>query len=497
MQENPSFYTSGRREALAAELAQHPPATLYDWLARRAADADTAFETFLKPGRYRQVAPLSYARWWDQVSRIANLLRSLGIGEGDVVTLWAPNLPATAAALVAGLTAGQVLLLAPRTPPEAAVARMAELGSRLLITTAPFPGMNLWTAVEAVRPELPALRYILQIDPAAYLGRWGRWQAHMAMRRLGKAEPVPGQQLGDLLRTAAHQPEALTFSPVGGERPALHGLAGEPLSHAALLQRARGLAAALPPPGLVPWTAPLSSAAEVLTCLLWPLGAGGRVLVCGPAGLEAAPTRQALGAWAAHYAPAWLPLPASLLLEGLAGGWTAADLPPACHVLGWGPAVAPAAWATVTAQLGREPWALPADLAGVGAIQPPGAPPVALPGIEPQPLRPPVFLHQGHPVEPAAVEAVLAQHPAVWEVAVAGRREAGAGAVPVAFVRLAPGQEVAPQALYDFAQEHLPVAEMVPRGIRLVTALPRTWRGEPDRLALRTAEEAARAQAEA
>jgi fatty acid CoA ligase FadD22 len=91
-------------------------------------------------------------------------------------------------------------------------------------------------------------------------------------------------------------------------------------------------------------------------------------------------------------------------------------------------------------------------------------------------------------VGPLEIEAVLAGHPAVTEVAVAGvRDELGASRLE-AFVVLAPGAaspaEVAAE-LVAFARERL-APHKVPRAVRFVDALPRTPTGKLRRFILRS-----------
>ena len=79
--------------------------------------------------------------------------------------------------------------------------------------------------MELVRPEVPTLENILQLDLTAFLGRWQRMTARSSLRRIGKAEPIPGQQIGDLLATAAKlNPLASIPDPI---LPAIHGLHAE------------------------------------------------------------------------------------------------------------------------------------------------------------------------------------------------------------------------------------------------------------------------------
>jgi acyl-CoA synthetase (AMP-forming)/AMP-acid ligase II len=83
----------------------------------------------------------------------------------------------------------------------------------------------------------------------------------------------------------------------------------------------------------------------------------------------------------------------------------------------------------------------------------------------------------GHRVSVKEIEEVLARHPAVVEVAVAGTSDAVAGEAAVAFVVKHIGAELAEDDVRRWAREHL-AAYKVPRDVVFLTALPRTPNGK-------------------
>jgi o-succinylbenzoate---CoA ligase len=93
-----------------------------------------------------------------------------------------------------------------------------------------------------------------------------------------------------------------------------------------------------------------------------------------------------------------------------------------------------------------------------------------------------LILSGGENVYPAEVEAVLAAHPAVAEVAVVGRTDRAWGEVPVAAVVLRPGAVL--EGLADWTRSRL-AAFKVPRDVVALPALPRTALEKVDRAALR------------
>jgi len=84
-----------------------------------------------------------------------------------------------------------------------------------------------------------------------------------------------------------------------------------------------------------------------------------------------------------------------------------------------------------------------------------------------------VIKHGGYSVYALEVEDALAAHPAVAEVAALGLPDPSKGEVPVAAVRLKPGESAAPEELVAFGREHLSDYKW-PRQVVLVDELPRT-----------------------
>jgi O-succinylbenzoic acid--CoA ligase len=95
-----------------------------------------------------------------------------------------------------------------------------------------------------------------------------------------------------------------------------------------------------------------------------------------------------------------------------------------------------------------------------------------------------VIVTGGEKVWPAPVEAVLARHPSVAEVAVAGRPDPEWGERVVAItVPTDPAEPPSLDVLREWAKQHLP-AYAAPRELVVVTALPRTALGKLRRAGL-------------
>jgi fatty-acyl-CoA synthase len=88
-----------------------------------------------------------------------------------------------------------------------------------------------------------------------------------------------------------------------------------------------------------------------------------------------------------------------------------------------------------------------------------------------------MYISGGENVYPAEVEAVLAQHPSVREVAVVGVPDARWGESGRAYVVTSDGVALDPDALRAFAAERLARFKL-PREFVAVTSLPRTETGK-------------------
>jgi long-chain acyl-CoA synthetase len=89
-------------------------------------------------------------------------------------------------------------------------------------------------------------------------------------------------------------------------------------------------------------------------------------------------------------------------------------------------------------------------------------------------------------VYPREIELVFAQHPAVAESAVIGVPDPLRGEVPQAMVVLREGAEATPQGLLAWCRQRL-AAYKIPRGLRIVPALPKTVTGKILKSQLRAA----------
>jgi fatty-acyl-CoA synthase len=89
-----------------------------------------------------------------------------------------------------------------------------------------------------------------------------------------------------------------------------------------------------------------------------------------------------------------------------------------------------------------------------------------------------LVIRGGHNIDPAPVEDIMFQHPAVGFAAVVGQPDAYAGELPVGYVQLKPGASVEPGELEAFVRERTPERAAVPVQIIPIDPMPLTGVGK-------------------
>ena len=188
-------------------------ASVYALLCETArAHADRPAIAFqLRGGAGEPVTTLNWADFLGEVTRVANLLRSLGIGPADTVAYLLPNLPETAVALVAGMTAGIVAPINPLLEPEQISAILRETGAKVLVTLSPFVRTDISAKASYAVRHAPECRVVLEASLGAYLPVPQRWIARaLAPRRVAAGTA----RVLRLSREAArHRADRLDFAP--------------------------------------------------------------------------------------------------------------------------------------------------------------------------------------------------------------------------------------------------------------------------------------------
>ncbi|MCI2399151.1 acyl-CoA synthetase [Aliiroseovarius subalbicans] len=148
------------------------PVTLYQRLKQT---ADTfgprpAVSYQITSGPTDKKETLTWNQLHDSSVQAANLFRSLGVGEDDVVAYLLPNANETLYTLMGGAIAGIVNPINPLLDAEQVGAILRETGAKVLVTLKSFPKTEVaQLAAEAVKLA-PNVKTVLEIDLNRYLG---------------------------------------------------------------------------------------------------------------------------------------------------------------------------------------------------------------------------------------------------------------------------------------------------------------------------------------
>ena len=135
------------------------------------------------------------------IIQTANMLSALGITQSDTVAIFLPDIPELEIALWASCMIGKGFPIHPGLSDEQTGNLLKHTKASTLITLGPYPDLDIWDRVERIRPHLPSLRTILQIDLVENLSGFKKFGTRFSLRTKGKSEKIPGQQLGDFHRT--------------------------------------------------------------------------------------------------------------------------------------------------------------------------------------------------------------------------------------------------------------------------------------------------------
>ncbi len=174
------FSSIADRNAIEAEKAweeRDHPVSIYE-LLRRTTDKfpdrpAVSFQITSGPGDKAET--VTWQQFHDRSVQAANLFRSLGVGEGDVVAYLLPNCNEALYALIGGAIAGIVNPINPLLEPEQIASILRETGAKVLVTLKSFPKTNVaQVAAEAVKLA-PNVKTVLEVDLNRYLSPPKSW----------------------------------------------------------------------------------------------------------------------------------------------------------------------------------------------------------------------------------------------------------------------------------------------------------------------------------
>ncbi|MEQ5871378.1 acyl-CoA synthetase [Sagittula sp. NFXS13] len=219
-----AFATMEDRAALEAEKPYEQrdvPDTLWAQLERTAQAFPNrpAVSYQLLSGPNDKAETLTWAELRDRTAQVANLFRSLGIGETDVIAYVLPNANETVTTLLGGAVAGIVNPINPLLEPEQIASILRETGAKVVVTLKPFPKTDVPQKVhEAVR-HAPGVTTVLEVDLNRYLTPPKKWIVPFVRPKL---EGPRHTDYKCFRKEVAKQPKTLTFADSKGDRVAAY-----------------------------------------------------------------------------------------------------------------------------------------------------------------------------------------------------------------------------------------------------------------------------------
>jgi len=226
-------FTSARAvEAEAPWAGRNVPATVHDALeataARFPARPAISFQLFSAPD-----APAETLSWADLLGRArqaANLFRSLGVTEDDVVAYILPNANETVAVLIGAMTAGRVNPINPLLDVDHIAGILNQTGAKVVVTLKAFPKTDVAQKAAAAVAMAPGVTHLVEIDLHRYLTGVKRLLVPFLRPKVTVRHHA---KIIDFAEAAARQPaDRLSFDQRPGDRIAAYfhtgGTTGRP-----------------------------------------------------------------------------------------------------------------------------------------------------------------------------------------------------------------------------------------------------------------------------
>ncbi|MCT4655668.1 MAG: acyl-CoA synthetase [Cohaesibacter sp.] len=147
------------------------PQTMYQFLSNVAQNHGSrpAFSYQMFSGPNDPAETLTWSQFYGQALQAANLFRSLGVGEEDVVAYILPNCNETAVTLVGGMIAGIANPINPLLEAEQISAILRETNAKIVVTLRAFPKTDVAQKVAEAVKHAPNVRTVLEVDLLRYL----------------------------------------------------------------------------------------------------------------------------------------------------------------------------------------------------------------------------------------------------------------------------------------------------------------------------------------
>ena len=171
--------------AIESQVELALPSSTYEMLQRGAAiDPDAlALSFFLRSADHRRPERWTYRELLSEITRTANFFTRLGVRKDSVIAYVLPNLPETHFVIWGGEAAGIVCSINPMLEAGAIADLLSAAGAEVLVTLAPFPGVNLWNKVKDILVRVPSLKHLVLVNMADRLHGVAGLVARLLQRR--------------------------------------------------------------------------------------------------------------------------------------------------------------------------------------------------------------------------------------------------------------------------------------------------------------------------
>ncbi len=200
------------------------PVTFHQLLSRTAGKFPNgnAVSFQLTSGPTDKAETLTWSELLGKVNQAANLFRSLGVGEKDVVAYVLPNCNETLITMMGGAVAGIVNPINPLLEPEQIAAILRETGAKVVVTLKSFPKTDVAQKVEEAVRHAPKVNTILEIDLNRYLTPPKSWLVPFLRPKMGDKEHLAHANYKNFNKELAKQPTTLTFEDSKEDRVACY-----------------------------------------------------------------------------------------------------------------------------------------------------------------------------------------------------------------------------------------------------------------------------------
>ncbi|CUH45724.1 acyl-CoA synthetase [Ruegeria atlantica] len=200
------------------------PVTFHQLLSRTAGKFPNsdAVSFQLMSGPTDKAETLTWSQLLGKVNQAANLFRSLGVGEKDVVAYVLPNCNETLVTLMGGAVAGIVNPINPLLEPEQIAAILRETGAKVVVTLKSFPKTDVAQKVEEAVRHAPNVKTILEIDLNRYLTPPKSWLVPFLRPKMGDKEKLAHADYKNFNKELSKQPTTLTFEDSKEDRVACY-----------------------------------------------------------------------------------------------------------------------------------------------------------------------------------------------------------------------------------------------------------------------------------